>query len=343
MKILVISDAWLPQVNGVVRTYQNLSTALHDMGHVMDILGPRDCRFHMPLPSYPDIDLALFPARRVAQAIISGNYDRIHIATEGPMGWAARRICLKHGISFTTCYHTQFPAYIAARLPRCMSSPVQKIAMSVLRRFHRHARKILVATPTLRDFLIRHGFKNSFARLTRGIDPAIFHPGPKTLFQDLPGPIALHVGRIAPEKNIDAFLNANWAGTKIVVGDGPLLPQFRRDYPHIHFLGWKTGSDLADCYRSADIFVFPSRTDTFGLVNIEALACGLPVAAYPVAGPGDIIADPSQGILHTDLELAMKLALASPGTRLERGQTTQKTYNWCQVAIDFLAAQENYG
>lgn len=345
MNILVISDAWHPQVNGVVRTYQNLGNALARAGHRLDVFGPQDAPLSVPLPFYREIALGLFARSRLSAQILRGGYDRVHIATEGPLGRGARSICLNNKIPFSTCYHTHFPDYIAVRmrgLLRPLAAPLKNMAAESLRRFHAPARVTYVATPSLQRDLESYGFTGSFHIMSRGVDTGVFHAGVSQVFDAMPRPIALSVGRVAVEKNIAAFLDAPWNGSKVVVGDGPQLAALKTKYPAVHFLGKKQGQDLADCYRAADIFVFPSRTDTFGMVMVEALACGIPVAAYPVTGPVDIVTSPAEGALSDDLGAAMADALTSPQTRELRAAKARETYCWDSVAKEFLSGWQNY-
>ncbi len=345
MKILVISDAWHPQVNGVVRTYQNLGNALARLGVSLDVFGPHDAPLAIPLPFYREIELGLFARRRLTAKILRGGFDRIHIATEGPLGRVARSICLKNNIAFSTCYHTHFPDYIAVRMRGVfapLAGPLKKMAAESLRRFHAPAQVTYVATSSLQRDLESFGFKGPFHILSRGVDTTLFHAGAATVFDDMPRPVALYVGRVAVEKNITTFLDASWNGSKVVVGDGPQRTALTAKYPAVHFLGKKQGKDLADCYRGADIFVFPSRTDTFGMVMVEALACGIPVAAFPVTGPNDIVTSPAEGALSDDLGFAMASALKSSATRERRAETAQKTYCWDSVAKEFLSGWQNY-
>ena len=301
LRILIASDAWMPQVSGVVRTLQMVADLLRDDGHVVEIIGPDRFRT-VPCPGYPQIRLAMRPGRELAAAIDAFKPDSLHIPVEGPIGWATRRYCLRHGLRFTTSYHSQFPDYVALRtgIPRSLS-------FRVLRWFHRRAARTMVATRTLEDMLRGRGFTN-LCYWTRGVDIDLFRPRTDNVF-DLPRPIAAYVGRVAVEKNIEAFLAAPFEGSKVVVGDGPMRPALEQRFPDVLFVGEKHGDDLAAHYASADLFVFPSRTDTFGLVMLEALACGVPVAAYPVPGPIDVVTDPGVGCLDTDLSQAMRTAL----------------------------------
>ncbi|ARE38921.1 Glycosyltransferase [Rhodovulum sp. P5] len=238
--------------------------------------------------------------------------DAVHIPVEGPLGWAARRWCLRNGVAFSTAFHTNFPAYVALRAPRGLRAGTEALAISTLRRFHAPAHLTYVATPSLEAQLRRWGFGNRMVRLLRGVDFSLFHPRPDT---DAPvaDPVMLYVGRVAPEKNIEAFLSLKTPGRKVVVGAGPSLDMLKRRYPEVEFRGTLTGEPLADAYRQADVFVFPSRTDTFGIVLIEALASGLPVAGYDVTGPRDIVGEDARlGATDDDLETAVARALASP-------------------------------
>ena len=265
----------------------------------------------IPCPSYPEIRLALKPGRKVARMIEAAQPCAIHIATEGPLGWAARRHCLRRHFPFTTAYHTRFPEYIRARwrIPLPWT-------YAVMRRFHNPASRIMVSTRTIEDELAGRGFRN-IARWGRGVDTDLFRPRPEAKgddgpFTGLPRPILLYVGRVAVEKNVEAFLAADAPGTKVVVGDGPQMDDLRRRFPQTVFVGAKMGEDLACHYAAADLFVFPSRTDTFGLVLLEAMASGLPVAAYPVAGPLDVLGDSKAGALDADLSKAIAGALTIP-------------------------------
>ncbi len=301
MNILFITDAWHPQVNGVVRTLSTTGKELEKLGHRVNFIGPDQFRT-VPLPGYSEIRVAVAPRRRLARLIAEFGPHAIHIATEGPLGWAGRAICRKRGFKFTTSYHTCFPEYLAERLPVPL-----RATYAVLRRFHRFSSAVMVATPSISNTLAARGFAN-LKRWTRGVDTEIFHPRDKGFITD-PRPISLYVGRVAVEKNIEAFLTLDIPGTKYVVGGGPQLAALQKAYPTIKFVGPRHGEELASYYAAADVFVFPSRTDTFGLVMLEALASGVPVAAYPVAGPLDVIGDSDVGVLHEDLKTAVEKAL----------------------------------
>ncbi len=326
MRILVVSDAWFPQVNGVVRTLDTVRRELQAWGHTVSVLAPDGFRT-VPCPSYPEIRLAVTGPGALARRIAAAAPDAIHIATEGPLGLLARRHCRRHGLPFTTSLHTLFPEYIAARwaIPLAWS-------YAFLRRFHQAAVRTMVATPSLAAALSARGFAR-LVRWPRGVDTALFRPRANASLP-LARPISLYVGRVAVEKNIEAFLALDLPGSKLVVGDGPQRAELQRRYPDVHFVGVKTGEDLACHYASADVFVFPSRTDTFGLVILEALAAGVPVAAYPVTGPKDILAGSGAGCLDDDLGAAVRAALAIARAHC---RAHALTYAWAESAKAFLA------
>lgn len=294
----------------MVVTLRNTVIWLHRWGHEVDVLSPEGFRT-MPMPTYPEIPLALFPARKVGQRIHAVDPDAIHIATEGPLGAAARAYCLKHRLAFTTAYHTCFPEYVKPRfgIPLAWT-------YAWLKRFHAPSSAILVATPAIRELLEARGFDN-VADWGRGVDTDLFQPAPNR-FTDLRRPVFLYVGRVAVEKNLPAFLGLDLPGTKVVVGDGPQRRELEKRFPEAVFAGMKSGIELASYYQRADVFVFPSRTDTFGLVLAEAMACGTPVAAYPVRGPIDVIKDPAVGVLDQDLGAAAMSALTLDRERVAR-------------------------
>ncbi|MEO5337262.1 MAG: glycosyltransferase family 1 protein [Magnetospirillum sp. WYHS-4] len=304
MRILIVSDAWFPQVNGVVRTLATLRDGLIELGHAVETITPDRFRT-VPCPSYPEIRLALTRMGTVGRMIDAAQPCAIHIATEGPLGIAARRHCVKKGIPFTTAYHTRFPEYVETRWKVPLSW-----TYAFMRWFHGPAATVMVATQTIEDALKARGIGN-IRRWSRGVDVEMFKPGDKS-FLDLPRPISLYVGRVAVEKGIEDFLRLDLPGTKVVVGDGPQLADLKRKFPDVHFAGRRSDNDLARYYAAADVFVFPSRTDTFGLVLLEALASGLPVAAYPVPGPLDVIDGSGAGVLDEDLGVAVRKALDIP-------------------------------
>jgi len=301
MRIMIVTDAWFPQTNGVVRTLAQTAAWLGRFGHEVKMLTPRD--FHsVACPTYPEIRLSLSPRQGVQRAIGTFAPQALHIATEGPLGLSARRYCLRHGLRFTTSYHTQFPQYLRARFP----IPI-RASYWALRWFHGAAVRCMVSTASVRQDLASRGFKN-LASWRRGVDTEVFKPLPKE-FLKLPRPIAAYVGRVAVEKNIDAFLQMPWIGSKIVIGDGPERARLQAQHPEVVFTGYRFAEDLARHLAAADVMVFPSRTDTFGLVNLEAMACGVSVAAYPVTGPIDVIEDGATGALDVDLAAAARRAL----------------------------------
>ncbi|GGE05682.1 GDP-mannose-dependent alpha-mannosyltransferase [Polymorphobacter glacialis] len=338
MRITLVSDAWSPQVNGVVRTLSTIVDLATARGHRIQTITPDRFR-SVAMPSYPEIRLALTTRRTIANVIAGFDPDAVHIATEGPLGWLARGWCIRRGVPFTTSFHTRFPDYAAARTGLSPS-----LFWRLLERFHRPAQHILVATPRLAAELAEHGLHRT-RPWTRGVDLKLFTPdrAPHPLFAELPKPIALHVGRVAPEKNIEAFLAADWPGSKVLVGDGPALDDLRARYPEAHFLGSLHGEALASTYAAADIAVFPSRTDTFGLVIIEALASGTPVAGYPVPGPLDILGPDADGFrpgqciggVDENLSAAMAKALTADRTAAAHHGAT---YSWDRSCDQFLSA-----
>jgi glycosyltransferase involved in cell wall biosynthesis len=300
MRILVATDAWHPQVNGVVRSLAMMAEAAKALGVDVSFLTPLSFPT-FAMPSYPDLRLALPRPAKIARLIAEARPDSIHIATEGPIGVLVRRYCRRQGVPFTTSFHTRFPEYISARLP----IPESWI-WSALRTFHRPSQAVMAATPALASELRARGFRN-VVLWPRGVDARQFHPRPVDL--GLPRPVFLCVGRVAVEKNLEAFLDLDLPGSKVIVGDGPARAELMRKYPQAVFLGARQGEALAEAYAAADVFVFPSKTDTFGLVLLEALASGLPVAAYPVTGPRDVIGTAPVGVLNDDLRTACLAAL----------------------------------
>ena len=325
MRIVIVSDAWYPQVNGVVRTLAALGRELETAGVEVRMVTPASFRT-LPCPTYPEIRLSLFPRRRVARMIEAARPCAIHIVTVGPLGWAARAYCRSRRLPFTTAYHTRFPEYVRARFRIPLS-----LSYGVVRRFHGGASTVMVATQSIEDDLRRRGF-DGIRRWTRGVDTALFRPGTDKVY-DLPRPIFLYVGRLAVEKNVEAFLALDLPGSKVAVGDGPQAAALRQRYPEVLFPGAKQGAELAAHYADADVFVFPSRTDTFGLVLLEAMACGLPVAAFPVPGPLDVIGDSAAGCLDQDLRQACLGAMTlSPAVC----RSFAETFSWQASARQFL-------
>jgi len=333
MKIAIVSDAWEPQVNGVVRTLRTVAEELRKAGHIVEVFGPDRFRT-IPCPTYPEIRLAIFPGRRLRKLLRDFQPDAVHVATEGPLGLAARSVAKKLYWPFTTSFHTKFAEYVNARtkLPLIWS-------YAFLRWFHNGAARVMVATPSLEDELRGHGFKN-LVRWSRGADLDLFKPREPVIL-DLPRPIFAYVGRVAVEKNIGAFLEADLPGSKLVVGDGPQRAELEKKYPNATFVGAKFGEELAQHYCAADVFVFPSRTDTFGLVVLEALACGVPVAAYPVTGPRDVLAEAAQpvGALHEDIATAAIAALACDRAAC---RTHAEKFSWGASAGQFLTNLEPF-
>jgi glycosyltransferase involved in cell wall biosynthesis len=301
MRILVATDAWHPQICGVVRTLGSLAKTVEALGASIVFLTPEGFA-SVPLPTYPGLRCALPAPGKLAARIERARPDAIHIATEGPIGLLARRYCLKNGLPFTTSFTTRFPEYVAARAP----FPVAW-GYAALRRFHDPAAVTMVATPSLLTELASRGF-GRLKMWTRGVDTDLFRPD-RAVDLGLPRPIFMSVGRIAPEKNLEAFLSLDLPGTKVVIGEGPQEAELKARFPSVRFLGSLSGERLAQHVAAADVFVFPSRTDTFGIVQLEALASGVPVAAFPVTGPKDVIGNAPVGVLDNDLRKACLDAL----------------------------------
>jgi glycosyltransferase involved in cell wall biosynthesis len=331
LRILIVTDAWYPQVNGVVRTLSTVGEELRRGGDIVEFVTPAEFR-SIPCPTYPEIRLAIAGPRVIARRIEAFQPDAVHIATEGPLGFLARRYMRKHALPFTTSFHTRFPEYIhaRARLPL-------RLSYAGLRWFHRPAARVMPPTPSVLRDLEARGFRN-LAQWTRGVDTDLFRPGPKpTWAANLAGPVMLYVGRLAVEKGLPDFLSLDRPGTKLVIGDGPARAGLERAHPEVQFMGAQFGEELAAAYRAADVFVFPSRTDTFGLVMLEALASGVPVAAYPVMGPIDVIGPAvggpdSIGCLNDDLGLAIDQAL--PASR-RTCRTFAEGFSWAACAALF--------
>ena len=328
MKILIVTDAWYPQVNGVCRTLKNLGDELKKIGHQVEYIEPNQF-FTVPMPKYNEIKLSLNVWPRVGKLISKADADIIHIATEGPIGIFAKRYCVKNKLKFTTSYHTQFDKYLKLYYPYL---PI-KLAQKFLKGFHSKAEKILVTTQSMKDELQEIGFdKDKMVVWTRGANHGAFQK-PKKINLEYKRPIYLYVGRVSIEKNIRAFLDLDLEGTKLVVGKGPDLDKLKKEYPEAKFKGERTNGELASYFASSDVFVFPSKTDTFGIVIIEALKCGLPVAAYPVAGPKDIFNGTNIGSLNNDLKKAALEALKSDRSAcIEHA----KKYTWENCAKIFL-------
>jgi glycosyltransferase involved in cell wall biosynthesis len=329
MRIAIVTDAWEPQVNGVVRTLQSVRQVLEKQGHQVLVISP-DRFYSVPCPTYPEIRLAMVRSKTIGDLLDEFSPHAVHLATEGPVCVAARRWCLKYDFPFTTAYHTQFPDYVEAR-----SGVPAEWVWRYIRWFHEPAQAILASTESIRTSLRAHGLSR-VRHWGRGVDLANFRPDatPHPAMAGLAGPVQLYVGRVAVEKNLEAFLASGHAGTKVVVGDGPARATLEAKYPDVRFLGSMFGAELASAYAAADVFVFPSKTDTFGLVMIEALACGTPVAAYPVTGPVDILT-PQTGAMDDDLDAAIAAALTcDPAACADYG----RGFTWEASARQFLAA-----
>ena len=328
MRIAIVTDAWRPQVNGVVRTLQSVRTELERMGHRVLVISPDRFR-SVPCPTYPEVRLAFASTGAVGRMLEEFSPQAVHLATEGPVCLAARRWCLQRDFPFTTAYHTQFPDYVAAR-----TGVNPEWVWRYITWFHRPAQAILAATPSIAETLRAHGL-TKLRHWGRGVDLATFgQAAPDPAIRALPGPVMLYVGRVAVEKNIEAFLTAGHPGSKVLVGDGPALASLKAKFPNARFLGARSGLDLAAAYAAADVLVFPSRTDTFGLVMIEALASGTPVAAYPVTGPVDVLT-PAAGAIADDLDAAIAAALTRDRAACAAyGQT----FTWAASARQFLQA-----
>lgn len=329
MRILVATDAWRPQVNGVVRTYERLGEEAQKLGAELDFLTPAE--FHtVPAPTYPEIRLSLPGFGHVRRRFADVKPDAVHIATEGPVGWMARSHCLSRRIPFTTSYHTRFPEYLRPRF-----GIPEPWTYSLMRSFHNAGAGVMVATASLAQELAGRGF-DRILPWTRGVDTELFSPSSIRLFGD--GPVFLTVGRVAVEKNIQAFLDLTLPGRKVVVGDGPQLAELRARYPDVVFTGKQVGRDLADCYASGDVFVLPSLTETFGIVQLEAMASGLPIAAFPVTGPIDVVVPGMTGFLSQDLGRAAVAAL-----ELDKAVVRSKAmdFSWENAARLFLGNIES--
>jgi glycosyltransferase involved in cell wall biosynthesis len=341
MRILLATDAWRPQVNGVVRTLTRVVAELGQMGEHVEVISP-DQFATVPLPTYPEIRLALGAYEKVQDRFKAFEPEAIHVATEGPIGLAARRICLEWKLPFTTSYHTRFPEYVSARAPVPLAA-----GYAYMKWFHRPSGRLMVATPTMRDELARHGFRN-ISLWSKGLDTEMFRPrrvneNERDIFEGLPRPIWLNVGRVAVEKNIEAFVSLDLPGTKVVVGDGPQRAELAARYPDVVFVGAKFDEELAAHYACADVFVFPSLTDTFGLVILEAWGAGTPVAAFSAPGPVDIIPGTGAGVLASGQTEGLKEAcLQALELDRVRVRAVAEQYSWRACAEEFLRLLQPY-
>jgi len=340
MRILLATDAWEPQVNGVVRTLTRVVAELREMGDTVEVISPDQFQT-FPLPTYPEIKLAVGAYEKVQERFKSFEPEAIHIATEGPIGLSARRICLEWKLPFTTSYHTRFPEYVSARLPVPLAA-----GYAYMKWFHRPSGRLMVATPTLRDELSRHGFRN-LSQWSRGVDTELFHPRWRGAgddpFAGLKRPIFLNVGRVAVEKNVEAFVELDLPGTKVVVGDGPQREELAAQHPEVIFAGARFGEELARYFSGADVFVFPSLTDTFGLVLLEAMASGTPVAAFSAPGPVDIIPGSGAGVVAPDQSTGLKEA-ALAALKLDRDavRAFAEQFSWAACAEEFRRNLQPY-
>ncbi|KAK43151.1 GDP-mannose-dependent alpha-mannosyltransferase [Caballeronia jiangsuensis] len=332
MKIMIVTDAWEPQVNGVVRTLTQTTKELTALGHRVELLTPLEFRT-IPCPTYPEIRLSLLPGQRVARRIDAFAPDALHIATEGPLGLAARSYALRHKLPFTTAYHTRFPEYVNARFGIPLS-----LTYRFLHWFHKNSQAVMAPTPVVKSDLERFGFTN-VVLWTRGVDLDIFRPMESKVLNTA-RPIFLYVGRVAVEKNVEAFLKLDLPGSKWVAGEGPALAELKSRYTNVNYLGVLSQPELAKVYAAADVFVFPSRTDTFGLVLLEAMACGTPVAAYPVTGPIDVLGEHGPGALHDDLHEACLQAL-----KIERADARAwaECFSWRAASEQFASHLRKFG
>lgn len=326
MKIVIVTDAWGPQVNGVVTTLVDLRQRLAAAGHAVVVIEPSVFRT-IRCPGYAEIELAWRPLVEIARLLEAAEPEAIHVATEGPLGLAARRYCRRQRLPFTTAFHSRFPEFLAA----AFGFPASW-GYAVLRRFHSASSGVMVPSFGTSEILRRHGFAN-LRPWSHGIDLELFCPRARV---DLtwPRPVFLYVGRVSPEKNLEAFLRLDLPGTKVVCGAGPLLGRYRRQYPQVHWNGSTPRHQLVDFYNAADSFVYPSRTDTFGLVMLEAMACGTPVAAFPVAGPLDVVGASDGGVLDVDLRRAALRSLEVPR---ERARARALEFDWNRVCREFVS------
>jgi len=331
-RIMLVTDAWEPQVNGVVRTLTRTTEECRAMGHEVEVIHPGLGYKTFPMPTYPEIRLAFGARKDIERRFKEFEPEAIHISTEGPLGMAARAVCRKWKLPFTTSYHTKYPEYVNTRFPFIPLS----VVYGFMRRFHNSGGGLMVATPSMRDDLDARGFKN-ITPWARGVDTVLFNPDKRGIdggvFKDLEGPIFVYVGRVSVEKNIEAFLDCELPGTKVVIGPGPQLDELRKEYPAIQFLGPQYGDELARYFADADVFVFPSLTDTFGLVILESMACGTPVAAFPAPGPIDLIPGTGAGAVSEDLQEACLEALKM---KRERCREYAEGFSWKSCAEEFV-------
>ena len=331
MRVLMVTDAWEPQVNGVVRTLKRVIKECGELGHEIEVVSPYDGFRTVPLITYPEIRLALFAKKRVEARFLAYEPDAVHIVTEGPLGWAMRDICLRHKMPFTSSYHTRFPEYVSARFPIPLSWGYKYV-----RDFHKYSGRVMVTTQSMREELAENGF-NNITPWTRGVDLELFHPSRRSddfePYKDLPRPIWLNVGRVAVEKSLDEFLELDLPGTKVIVGDGPQREELIQRFPDAVFPGTKFNEELAEYFANADVFVFPSKTDTFGLVNLEAMAAGIPVAAYPVPGPKDIVTGSGAGRVDWDLK---KACLECLELEKDRPRQYAEGFSWRRCGEEFI-------
>lgn len=333
LKIIIATDAWRPQLNGVVRTLETLGSILTSFGNEVRYITPNEFK-SVPLPSYPEIRLSILPNRRVAKIINDFKPDAIHIATEGPLGRAARRFCKRRGYPYTTSFHTRFPEYANER----WAVPISW-GYAVLRDFHKDGEAMMVATPGLMEELRERGF-TKMRLWARGVDLSAFRPGDRSFLDHLKRPIFLYVGRLAVEKSIEDFVALDLPGTKLIVGDGPQRAELEAKFPEAVFAGPKFGDELTKYYQASDVFVFPSRTDTFGLVNVEALACGVPVAAYPVRGPLEILAGAPKGCGAMNQDLKQACLDAFESRNPEECRRHAENFSWDAATRQFIANLE---
>jgi len=329
MRILIATDAWEPQINGVVRTLARTVAECRAMGHEVEIVQPGEFKT-VPLPTYAEIKLAMGCYAPIQERLKSFEPEAIHIATEGPIGLATRRICLEWKLPFTTSYHTRFPEYVSARLPVPVGA-----GYAYMKWFHKPSGRVMVATDSMREELERHGFRN-ISKWTRGVDTELFRPHATEVFAGLARPVWLNVGRVAVEKNLEAFLKLDLPGTKVVVGEGPQREELQARHPEAVFPGPKFGEDLSDCFAGADVFVFPSLTDTFGLVMLEAMACGTPVVGFNAPGPADVIPGSGAGVVAEGPD-GLKAACLE-ALRIDRAACRRhaERFSWRACAEEFV-------